>query len=65
MVDIPGLGLMFLSDEGVYVLTNDGAYPGTCRDLTAAERAAREAAGRPAALRLRAGPMMPPWRSAA
>ncbi len=32
----------------------DGAYPGTCRDLTAAERAAREAAGRPAALRLRA-----------
>ncbi|MFP5254507.1 MAG: tRNA glutamyl-Q(34) synthetase GluQRS [Acidimicrobiia bacterium] len=30
-----------------------GAYPGTCRDLTARERAAHEAAGRPAALRLR------------
>lgn len=30
-----------------------GGYPGTCRDLTAAERAAREAEGRPAALRLR------------
>lgn len=30
-------------------------YPGTCRDLTAAERAARLAAGRPAALRIRAG----------
>jgi glutamyl-tRNA synthetase len=31
-----------------------GAYPGTCRELTAAERAEREAAGRPPALRLRA-----------
>ena len=31
----------------------DGAYPGTCRDLTPAERAAREAAGRRPALRLR------------
>ncbi|MGN2634769.1 tRNA glutamyl-Q(34) synthetase GluQRS [Nocardia takedensis] len=31
-----------------------GAYPGTCRDLTAAQRAERVAAGRPAALRLRA-----------
>lgn len=30
-----------------------GAYPGTCRTLTAEERAAHEAAGRPAALRLR------------
>lgn len=30
-----------------------GAYPGTCRDLTNAERAARRVAGRPAALRLR------------
>lgn len=30
-----------------------GAYPGTCRDLSAAERAEREAGGRPAALRLR------------
>jgi glutamyl-tRNA synthetase len=29
------------------------AYPGTCRDLTAAERRAREADGRPPALRLR------------
>jgi glutamyl-tRNA synthetase len=33
----------------------EGAYPGTCRDLTAAERAEREGAGRRPALRLRAG----------
>ncbi len=33
----------------------DGSYPGTCRDLSAAERAAREAAGRPPALRIRSG----------
>jgi glutamyl-tRNA synthetase len=33
-------------------LPPDG-YPGTCRDLTTVERAAREAVGRPAALRLR------------
>ena len=32
----------------------EGAYPGTCRELTAAERAAREAEGRPPALRVRA-----------
>lgn len=31
----------------------DGAYPGTCRELTAAERAEREGAGRRGALRLR------------
>jgi glutamyl-tRNA synthetase len=31
------------------------AYPGTCRDLSAAERAQREASGRPNALRVRAG----------
>ena len=31
-----------------------GAYPGTCRSLTAAERAARRAAGRVPALRVRA-----------
>jgi glutamyl-tRNA synthetase len=31
----------------------DLGYPGTCRDLTAAERARREADGRPAALRVR------------
>ncbi|MFP5361948.1 MAG: tRNA glutamyl-Q(34) synthetase GluQRS [Thermoleophilia bacterium] len=31
-----------------------GAYPGTCRRLTRAQRAARERAGRPPALRLRA-----------
>ncbi len=30
-------------------------YPGTCRDLTATEIGAREASGRPAALRLRGG----------
>jgi len=33
----------------------DHAYPGTCRSLSPAERAEREAAGRPPALRLRAG----------
>ena len=33
----------------------DGSYPGTCRELTRAQRAARDAAGRPPALRLRAG----------
>ena len=32
----------------------EGAYPGTCRDLTAAQRAEREASGRPPALRVRA-----------
>src|SRR3954462_1974942 len=32
----------------------EGAYPGTCRDLTAAERAERAASGRPPALRVRA-----------
>jgi len=32
----------------------EGAYPGTCRDLTDAERVARRATGRPPALRLRA-----------
>lgn len=31
------------------------AYPGTCRDLTETERAARRSSGRPAAIRLRAG----------
>ena len=33
----------------------EGSYPGTCRELTRAERAARAASGRPPALRLRAG----------
>ena len=32
----------------------EGAYPGTCRDLTAAQRAERAASGRPPALRIRA-----------
>ena len=32
----------------------EGRYPGTCRSLSAAERAEREASGRPPALRLRA-----------
>ena len=32
----------------------EGAYPGTCRRLTVAARASREAEGRPAALRLQA-----------
>lgn len=31
----------------------DGAYPGTCRELTERQRAEREVTGRPAALRLR------------
>ena len=34
---------------------DEGRYPGTCHELTAAERAEREAAGRLPALRLRAG----------
>ncbi|HEX6457559.1 MAG TPA: tRNA glutamyl-Q(34) synthetase GluQRS [Thermoleophilaceae bacterium] len=33
----------------------EGAYPGTCRRLSEAERAEREASGRPGALRLDAG----------
>jgi glutamyl-tRNA synthetase len=33
----------------------EGAYPGTCRELTAAQRAERAAAGRAPALRVRAG----------
>jgi glutamyl-tRNA synthetase len=33
----------------------EGAYPGTCRELTEAERASRRAEGRPSALRLRSG----------
>ena len=33
----------------------EGAYPGTCRELSAREQAARQAAGRPPALRVRAG----------
>lgn len=33
----------------------DGHYPGTCRRLSAAERAEREASGRPPALRVAAG----------
>lgn len=33
----------------------DGAYPGTCRELTDAERRRRQDEGRPPALRLRAG----------
>src|SRR5215212_4566487 len=33
----------------------EGAYPGTCRELTDAQRGERERSGRPPALRLRAG----------
>lgn len=33
----------------------EGHYPGTCRELSAAQRAAREAEGRPPALRVAAG----------
>lgn len=39
--------------QAPHVHLPDGAYPGTCRALTADERAAREAAGRRPALRLR------------
>ena len=39
--------------QAPHVHLPDGAYPGTCRDLTEAERAEREAAGRRPALRLR------------
>ena len=35
--------------------TADGSYPGTCRDLSTAEIDDRRRAGRPSALRLRAG----------
>ncbi len=38
-----------------------GAYPGTCRDLTADERAARRAAGRSPALRVRADGARVAW----
>lgn len=40
--------------QAPHVHLPDGAYPGTCRDLTAAERAAK-AEHRPAALRIRSG----------
>jgi glutamyl-tRNA synthetase len=33
----------------------EGSYPGTCRELSEAERARRRASGRPCALRVRAG----------
>jgi len=36
-------------------ISTSDRYPGTCRDLTALQRAEREAAGRPPALRVRAG----------
>lgn len=36
------------------VMVPDGAYPGTCRELTRSQRAARAAEGRPPAWRLRA-----------
>jgi glutamyl-tRNA synthetase len=39
--------------QAPHVHLPDGAYPGTCRDLTVADRAEREAAGRRPALRLR------------
>jgi glutamyl-tRNA synthetase len=50
----------------------EGAYPGTCRELTARERAERAARGRPPALRLAADAvevevhdrLLGPWRSA-
>ena len=41
------------ASQAPHGLTPDGAYPGTCRDLTARQRADRERAGRPPALRLR------------
>lgn len=41
--------------HGAGGIGSEGAYPGTCRRLTAAQRAARERGGRAAALRLDAG----------
>lgn len=41
--------------HGAGGIGSEGAYPGTCRRLSAATRAAREAGGRPPALRLDAG----------
>jgi glutamyl-tRNA synthetase len=41
--------------HGAGGLGSEGAYPGTCRRLGAAERAARERSGRPPAIRLDAG----------
>ncbi len=41
------------SEDGPTPARLDGAYPGTCRNLTRAQRAEREAAGRPPALRVR------------
>lgn len=38
-----------------------GRYPGTCRELTAAERDERRRAGRPATVRLRAGDARRSW----
>lgn len=41
--------------------SSDGAYPGTCRGLTAAQRADRVASGRPPALRVRADTARVTW----
>jgi len=40
---------------------SSGRYPGTCRSLTEAERAARRAAGRPPTVRLRGGAAVRSW----
>ncbi|MEX2627952.1 MAG: tRNA glutamyl-Q(34) synthetase GluQRS [Ilumatobacteraceae bacterium] len=41
--------------DGAELMRPDGAYPGTCRELSVRQRGEREAGGRPAALRLRGG----------
>ena len=46
---------VFPRSESMQRPTADGSYPGTCRNLTAAEIADRRRAGRPGALRLRSG----------
>jgi len=63
LTDLVARGLTFrcycsrreIREASVAPHATPGAYPGTCRNLTDRQRRQREAAGRPAALRLRAG----------
>lgn len=63
LTDLVAQGLTFrcycsrreIREASVAPHATPGAYPGTCRDLTDRQRRQRETAGRPAALRLRAG----------
>ena len=51
IADLEAIGLDWDS-EAPHGPQPEGAYPGTCKHLTASERAERERSGRPAALRL-------------